>query len=511
MGAQAIYGIIIYILIGLVIGIGFTTTWHKIIKKHSLKLEAERIIKEALKEKEALIKEAEIIAKEIQIKERERLEKEFEERKREFRNWRNRIIERENYLNLQLRQLEHKIKNLEEEKSQFEKEKTIIIQQKKELMKKLEKLSGISREEARRMILQEIEKELDKEKEDLITKKIEELKITAEKEAKEILVSAMQRVVTDTTNDVCIDTVTLPDEDMKGRIIGREGRNIKTLESLTGVDIIIDDTPDVVLISSYDPYRREIAKLSILKLVEDGRIHPSRIEEVVEKTKKEMEKIIYETGESVVYELGIHGLPAPLINLIGKLKYRLSYGQNTLTHSVEVAYLSTFIAGEIKEDEEMAKKIGLLHDIGKCLSTEGSHALAGAEYLKKFNFPDVIINAVASHHDEVETNSIYGVILKIADAISASRPGARRESLENYLHRIKKLEKIGMSFEGVEKCYAIQAGRELRVIVSSDTVSDKQALILARDIARKIENEMTYPGHIKVTVIRETKIVEYAK
>lgn len=385
----------------------------------------------------------------------------------------------------------------------------VIDSQKEEL----QRISRMSIEDAKKFLLSEVEKDLVKEKANLIRSFEEETKEKADKSAKEIISYAIQKCAADHTSETTVSIVSLPNDDMKGRIIGREGRNIKTLETLTGIDLIIDDTPEAVIISGFDPLRREVAKLALEKLIDDGRIHPAKIEEMVEKAKEEIAAIIKEEGERAVLETGVIGLHPDLVKLIGKLKYRTSYGQNVLNHSIEVSNLARIMADELGLDTKVARRAGLLHDIGKALDhdMEGTHVEIGVDILKKYKENPIVINAVEAHHGDVEPQTLEAVLVQAADAISASRPGARRETLETYIKRLQNLEEIADSFEGVDKSFAIQAGREIRVIVKPDKISDDQMVLMSRDIANKIENEMEYPGQIKVNMIRETRVIEYAK
>ena len=377
----------------------------------------------------------------------------------------------------------------------------------------MQRISELTKEEAKEQLLQELDKELTAEKAILIRKADEKVKEEASKNAKDILGLAIQRCAADHTADTTVSVVSLPNDDMKGRIIGREGRNIKTLETLTGIDLIIDDTPEAVIISGFDPLRREVARIALEKLIEDGRIHPAKIEEMVEKAKEEVQAIIKEEGERACLETGVNNLNPDLVMILGKLKYRTSYGQNVLNHSIEVSNLARLMADELGINSKLAKRAGLLHDIGKALDhdMEGTHVEIGVNLLKKYKEKDLVINAVEAHHGDVEPKSIEAILVQAADAISASRPGARRESFEAYVKRLQDLEEIANSFEGVDKSFAIQAGREVRLIVKPEKISDDAMTVLAREVAQKVENEMEYPGQIKVNVIRETRVVDYAK
>ena len=380
-------------------------------------------------------------------------------------------------------------------------------------MAELQKISGLSTEEAKKKLLSELEKTMTAEKAAVVREYESKAKEEAMKNAKEIVGYAIQKCAADHTSETTVSIVSLPNDDMKGRIIGREGRNIKALETLTGIDLIIDDTPEAVVISGFDPLRREVAKIALEKLIEDGRIHPAKIEEMVEKAKEEVENTIKEEGERAVLETGVVGLHPDLVKLIGKLKYRTSYGQNVLNHSIEVSNLARIMADELGLDPKLARRAGLLHDIGKALDhdMEGTHVEIGVEILKKYKENEKVINAVEAHHGDVEPQTIEAVLVQAADAISASRPGARRETLENYIKRLETLEKIADSFEGVEKSFAIQAGREVRIIVKPEKITDDQMVLMARDVAKKVEDEMEYPGQIKVNLVRETRVVDYAK
>ena len=475
--------------------------------------EAKRIIDSAAKEAENKKKEEIIKAKEEIMNSRKELDDEIKERRSEVQLQERRILQKEENLENKLEQLEQREQNLQKKNNEVESKKSeieeIINKQKEEL----QRISRLSVEEAKQYLLSEVEKSIVTEKAELIRSLDEEAKEKAQKNAKEIIGYAIQKCAADHTSETTVSIVSLPSDDMKGRIIGREGRNIKTLETLTGIDLIIDDTPEAVVISGFDPLRREVAKIALEKLIDDGRIHPAKIEEMVEKAKEEVSAIIKEEGERAVMETGVIGLHPDLIKLIGKLKYRTSYGQNVLNHSIEVSNLARIMADELGLDTKVARRAGLLHDIGKALDhdMEGTHVEIGVEILKKYKESPIVINAVEAHHEDVEPQSIEAVLIQAADAISASRPGARRETLENYIKRLQNLEGIADSFDGVEKSFAIQAGREIRVLVKPEKISDDQMVVLSRDIAKKIEDEMEYPGQIKVNVIRESRVVDYAK
>ena len=472
--------------------------------------EVKRIIDSAAKEAENKKKEEIIKAKEEIMNSRKELDDEIKERRSEVQLQERRILQKEENLENQLEQREQ---NLQKKDNEVESKKSEIEETINKQKEELQRISRLSVEEAKQYLLSEVEKSIVTEKAELIRRLDEEAKEKAQKNAKEIIGYAIQKCAADHTSETTVSIVSLPSDDMKGRIIGREGRNIKTLETLTGIDLIIDDTPEAVVISGFDPLRREVAKIALEKLIDDGRIHPAKIEEMVEKAKEEVSAIIKEEGERAVMETGVIGLHPDLIKLIGKLKYRTSYGQNVLNHSIEVSNLARIMADELGLDTKVARRAGLLHDIGKALDhdMEGTHVEIGVEILKKYKENPIVINAVEAHHEDVEPQSIEAVLIQAADAISASRPGARRETLENYIKRLQNLEGIADSFDGVEKSFAIQAGREIRVLVKPEKISDDQMVVLSRDIAKKIEDEMEYPGQIKVNVIRESRVVDYAK
>ena len=482
-------------------------------KIKSAESEANRILLNAKKEAENAKKEEILKAKEEILQSRNELDKEIKERRGEVQQQEKRLFQREEALERRSDSFERKEKELERNIQEADKRKKSLDEMYSKQIAELQRISGLSREEAKKILLQQLDKTLNDEKAALIKQSEQTVKETANKKAKELIGYAIQKCAADHTSETTVSVVALPNDDMKGRIIGREGRNIKMLETLTGIDLIIDDTPEAVILSGFDPLRREVARIALEKLIEDGRIHPAKIEEMVEKAKEEVEETIKEEGERAILETGVHGLHPDLVRLLGKLKYRTSYGQNVLNHSIEVSNLARIMAEELGLDPKIARRAGLLHDIGKALDydMEGTHVQIGVDVLKKYKENDIIINAVEAHHEDVAPKSLEAVLIQAADAISASRPGARRETLETYIKRLEKLESIADSFEGVEKSYAIQAGREIRLVVKPEKVSDSQMITMARDVAQKVEDEMEYPGQIKVNVIRETRAIDYAK
>ena len=482
-------------------------------KLEGAEAEAKRILESATKEAETKKKEEIFKAKEEIMNSRKELDDEIKERRSEVQLQERRILQKEENLENKMEQLEQRESNLQKKDAEIEAKRadieSIIAKQTEEL----QRISRLSAEEAKQYLLSEVEKSIVTEKAELIRRLDEETKERAQKNAQEVIGYAIQKCAADHTSETTVSIVSLPNDDMKGRIIGREGRNIKTLETLTGIDLIIDDTPEAVVISGFDPLRREVAKIALEKLLDDGRIHPAKIEEMVEKAKEEVSAIIKEEGERAVMEAGVIGLHPDLVKLLGKLKYRTSYGQNVLNHSIEVSNLARIMADELGLDTKLARRAGLLHDIGKALDhdMEGTHVQIGVDILRKYKENPIVINAVEAHHGDVEPQSIEAVLVQAADAISASRPGARRETLENYIKRLQNLEGIADSFDGVDKSFAIQAGREIRVLVKPEKVSDDQMVVMSRDIAKRIENEMEYPGQIKVNVIRESRVIDYAK
>lgn len=482
-------------------------------KIQSAESEAKKIVELANKEAENKKKEEIFKAKEEIINARNELDKEMKERRGEIQSQEKRLIQKEENLDKRSENLEQRERDIEHKKKEIERKRADLDEMFNQEVVELEKISGLSREAAKQQLLAELDQQITAEKAALIKDLEEKSKEEAEKNAREIIGYAIQKCAADHTSETTVSIVSLPNDDMKGRIIGREGRNIKALETLTGIDLIIDDTPEAVILSGFDPLRREVARIALEKLIDDGRIHPTKIEEMVEKAKEELAATIKAEGERAVLETGVIGIHPDLVKLIGKLKYRTSYGQNVLNHSIEVSNLARIMAEELGLDATLARRAGLLHDIGKALDhdMEGTHVEIGVDILKKYKENAQVINAVEAHHGDVEPQTLEAVLVQAADAISASRPGARRETLEAYIKRLEKLEEIADSFEGVDKSFAIQAGREVRIMVKPDKISDSQMTILGRDIAGKIENEMDYPGQIKVNIIRETRTTEYAK
>lgn len=508
--------IIAAVLISLAIGILVGIVYRKKVAESKIKSaeeEAKKIVNMAKVDAENLKKAKIIEAKEEIVNSRNELDKEIKERRGEVQRQEVRLIQKEENLERRSENFEKKEEDLELRTKELEEQKEEIQKLYEQEIQELQKIASLSREEAKSILLKEVEKDITAEKAAIIREANQKAKEEANKVAKELLTYAVQKCAADHSQETTVSIVALPSDEMKGRIIGREGRNIKALETLTGVDLIIDDTPEAVVLSGFDPLRREVARIALEKLIDDGRIHPAKIEEVVEKAKQELEETIKAEGERAVLETGVIGLHPDIVKLIGKLKYRTSYGQNVLNHSIEVSNLARIMAEELGLDAKLARRAGLLHDIGKALDhdMEGTHVEIGVEILKKYKENPLVINAVEAHHEDVEPQTPEAVLIQAADAISASRPGARRETLEAYIKRLQNLEEIADSFDGVEKSFAIQAGREVRILVKPDKINDDQMTILARDVAKKIENEMDYPGQIKVNVIRETRVTDFAK
>jgi ribonuclease Y len=474
---------------------------------------AREIIDEAVKTAETKKREALLEAKEENIKAKNELDKEIRERRGEIQRNERRIVQKEESLDKKLESVEKREASFTAKEENLKKQKEEIAKLNEQRIQELERISGLTSEQAKEYLLKTIEEDVKIDTAKLIKELESQAKEEANKKAKDYVVTAIQKCAADHVAETTISVVQLPNDEMKGRIIGREGRNIRTLETMTGVDLIIDDTPEAVILSSFDPIRREVARIALEKLIVDGRIHPARIEEMVEKAQKEVDVMIREEGEAAVLEVGLHGIHPELVRLLGKMKFRTSYGQNALKHSIEVAQLTGLLAAEIGEDVRLAKRAGLLHDIGKAVDhdMEGSHIQLGVELCKKYKESALVINAVESHHGDVEPTSLIACLVQAADTISAARPGARRETLETYSNRLKQLEDITNGYKGVEKSFAVQAGREVRIMVVPEQISDADMVLMARDISKQIESELEYPGQIKINVIRESRVVDYAK
>ena len=510
---------ILLVILGLIVGIISVLIINQIRKNNTSK-SINEMLNKAQNDAEKLKKDYLLEGKEEIKQLKEELEKEIKEKKNEIKASEDRLIARENNMDrrdqsLQTREnlLEEKENNIINKQKEIQDEKVKLEELRKKEETVLEEIAGYSKEEARKIILKNTEEMMDKELANYIKDRENEAKLEADKKSKALLVTCMQRYSADVAGDQTVTVVSLPNEEMKGRIIGREGRNIRTIEAVTGVDLIIDDTPEAIVVSSFDPLRREIARVTIESLIKDGRIHPSRIEELYEKVSEDMKTKIREYGESALFELGINKMEPELVELIGKLHFRTSYGQNALKHSLEVAHLTGILASEIGENEAIAKRAGLLHDIGKAIDhdVEGSHVTIGADIAKRYKENETVIDAIESHHGDTESTSVISTLVQIADALSASRPGARNDSLENYIKRLEQLENMTVDIKGIEKSYALQAGRELRILVKPEEVDDLTSHKIAREIKEKIEKEMQYPGTIKITVIRETRVTEEAK
>ena len=512
----AIIFMVVCLVVGAVAGIALGYNRRKAFAEReigSAEEEARRIINEAIKSAENKKREATVEAKEEILKARNEFEKEVKDRRSELQRQENRLSQKEENLDRKTENMERKEELLSARAAELERDKDELERLKQSQVEALERISGLTTEEAKRYLIEQIEDEVTHE-EALKIKEIQSrFKEEADTYAREQIALAIQRCAADHVAEATVSVVPLPNDEMKGRIIGREGRNIRTLETLTGVDLIIDDTPEAITVSSFDPVRREIARLALEKLIADGRIHPTRIEDMVEKARKEVDRTIKEEGERACYETGVHNLHPELIKILGRQKYRTSYGQNVLNHSIEVAHIAGLLASELGVDVALAKRAGLLHDLGKAVDheMEGSHVQLGVELARKYKESAAVVHAIEAHHGDVEPQTIIACLVQAADAISAARPGARRENVENYIRRLQKLEELTGSYPGVEKAYAIQAGREVRIMVKPEEVSEDNMILLARDIARKLEAELEYPGQIKVNVIRETKAVEYAK
>ena len=520
MGTTGYIILVVAILITLAIAIPVSASIA--VKRHNKKVEeqigsaeakAREIIDEALKTAETKKREGLLEVKEESIRTKNELDKEIKERRSEVQRFERRVQQKEENIDKKAEAIEKKEASLNAREEELAKQKESIAKLNEQRVQELERISGLTSEQAKEYLLKIVEDEVKHETAVMIKELESRAKQEADKKAKEYVVTAIQKCAADHVSETTISVVQLPNDEMKGRIIGREGRNIRTLETLTGVDLIIDDTPEAVILSGFDPIRREVARIALEKLIVDGRIHPARIEEMVEKAQKEVEVMIREEGEAASLEVGVHGIHAELIRLLGKMKFRTSYGQNALKHSIEVAQLSGLLAAEMGLDVRMAKRAGLLHDIGKAVDheMEGSHIQLGVELCKKYKESAVVINAVESHHGDVEPQSLIACIVQAADTISAARPGARRETLETYTTRLKQLEDITNGFKGVDKSFAIQAGREVRVMVVPEQISDTDMVLLARDISKQIEAELEYPGQIKVNLIRESRVTDYAK
>ncbi len=504
---------------GFIIG-AIVSNYVRRLQRDAAAKDADRIRSNAEREAEHLLRDARVSAKGETIKMREECEEELKERRKEQANNEKRLVQREETLDRRAESLDAKVKNVERQEKEIDLLRERLSTREQELSKnisrqidELERISGFSRDEAKEVLLEKLKDEVKNESGILIRNTLEEAKVRSEHEARRILTYAIQRYASDCTYERTTATIPLPNDEMKGRIIGREGRNIRAIEAATGVNILIDDTPEAVVISCFDPVRKEVARQLMERLIGDGRIHPTRVEELAKKITKELEDELYQVGEAAVLETGLTGVPPAVIKLLGRLKYRYSFSQNVLQHSLETAYFMGMIAAELGLDEKKAKRIGLFHDLGKAIDheVEGPHAQIGADFLRKNNEAKDVIHAVAAHHGELEPESCYDILCSACDTLSASRPGARSETTELYLKRLEQLETIAHEFAGVESCFALQAGREVRVMVTPEKISEGEAQVLAKDICSRIEKEMTYPGQIKVTIIRETRSVEYAK
>ena len=513
---QIVIAVVITLIVTAVLTYFITTAYHKNVanaKIGNAEDRAREIIDEAVKTAETKKREAMLEAKEESIRVKNDLDKEVKERRAEIQRSERRVVQKEENLDKKLESIERREAGFAAKEEEINKQKAQIAKLNEERLQELERISGLTSEQAKEYLLKTVEEYVKLDTAKLIKEMENKAKEEADKKAKDYVVTAIQKCAADHVAETTISVVQLPNDEMKGRIIGREGRNIRTLETMTGVDLIIDDTPEAVILSGFDPIRREVARIALEKLIVDGRIHPARIEEMVEKAQKEVETMIREEGEAATLEVGVHGIHPELVRLLGRMKFRTSYGQNALKHSIEVAQLSGLLAAEIGVDVRTAKRAGLLHDIGKSVDhdMEGSHIQIGVDLCRKYKESPIIINAVEAHHGDVEPESLIACIVQAADTISAARPGARRETLDTYTNRLKQLEDISNGFKGVEKSFAIQAGREIRIMVVPEQISDADMVLLARNIAKQIESELEYPGQIKVNVIRESRVTDFAK
>ena len=513
---QIVIAVVITLIVTAVLTYFITTAYHKNVanaKIGNAEDRAREIIDEAVKTAETKKREAMLEAKEESIRVKNDLDKEVKERTAEIQRSERRVVQKEENLDKKLESIERREAGFAAKEEEINKQKAQIAKLNEERLQELERISGLTSEQAKEYLLKTVEEDVKLDTAKLIKEMENKAKEEADKKAKDYVVTAIQKCAADHVAETTISVVQLPNDEMKGRIIGREGRNIRTLETMTGVDLIIDDTPEAVILSGFDPIRREVARIALEKLIVDGRIHPARIEEMVEKAQKEVETMIREEGEAATLEVGVHGIHPELVRLLGRMKFRTSYGQNALKHSIEVAQLSGLLAAEIGVDVRTAKRAGLLHDIGKSVDhdMEGSHIQIGVDLCRKYKESPIIINAVEAHHGDVEPESLIACIVQAADTISAARPGARRETLDTYTNRLKQLEDISNGFKGVEKSFAIQAGREIRIMVVPEQISDADMVLLARNIAKQIESELEYPGQIKVNVIRESRVTDFAK
>ena len=512
----AVIGMVAALIIGALGGAVFGWNRRKATAEREIKSaedEATRIVNEAYKSAESKKREALVEAKEEILKAKNEHEKEVKDRRSELQRQENRLQQKEENLDRKMENIEKKEEQLSGKLAKLDATQAEAEQLKQKQVDELERISGFTAEEAKNYLLQQLEEDVTHESAMKIKEIEARFKDEADTKAREIISLAIQRCAADHVSEATVSVVPLPNDDMKGRIIGREGRNIRTLETLTGVDLIIDDTPEAITVSCFDPVRREIARLALEKLILDGRIHPARIEEMVEKAKREVDMVIKSEGERAIFETNVHGLHPELVKLLGRMRYRTSYGQNVLNHSIEVSHVAGLLAAEIGANVTEAKRAGLLHDLGKSIDheVEGSHVQIGVELARKYRESENIIHAIHAHHNDVEPKTVVACLVQAADAISAARPGARRENLENYIKRLEALEEITSSFNGVEKSFAIQAGREVRIMIKPEVISEDQMVLLAREIAKKIEDELEYPGQIKVHLLRETKAIEYAK